>query len=97
MWLLLSLSSYSKTILHALAINLIVGQVGIKTGGKESNLLYRMSQSRWKDQFCEQNKLAKSANIVSKFKAKHAIIEQSQCLKSKVGEGFRFIDSIFFD
>ena len=56
-----------------------------------------MSQSRWKDQFCKQNKLAKSANFVSKFKAKHAIEEQSQCFESKVGEGFRFIDSIFFD
>ena len=33
------------------------------------------SQSRWKDQFCKQNKLAKSANFVSKFKAKHAIEE----------------------
>ena len=32
-------------------------------------------------QFCEQNKLAKSANFVSKFKTKHAIEEQSQCLK----------------
>ena len=32
-------------------------------------------QSRWKDQFCKQNKLAKSANFVSKFKAKHAIEE----------------------
>ena len=34
-----------------------------------------MSQSRWKGQFCKQNKLAKSANFVSKFKAKHANIE----------------------
>ena len=63
-----------------------------------------MSQSRWKDQFCEQNKLAKSANFASKFKAKHAIGEQNRCLEesqncfeSKVGEGSRFIDSIFFD
>ena len=40
-----------------------------------------MSQSRWKGQFCEQNKLAESANFVSKFKAKHAIEEQSQCLE----------------
>ena len=40
-----------------------------------------MSQSRWKDQFCKQNNLAKSANFVSKFKAKHAIEEQSQCLE----------------
>ena len=31
--------------------------------------------------FCKQNKLDKSANFVSKFKAKHAIEEQSQCLK----------------
>ena len=49
--------------------------------------------------FCKQNKLAKSANFFSKFKAKHAIEEQSQCLQesqnyfeSKVAEGFRFID-----
>ena len=55
-----------------------------------------MSQSRWKGQFCKRNKLA---NFVSKFKAKHAIEEQSRCLEesqncceSKVGEGFRFID-----
>ena len=59
-------------------------------------------QSRWKGQFCQQNKLAKSANFVSKFKAKHAIEEQSQCLEesqncfeSKVAEGFRFIDLYF--
>ena len=58
-----------------------------------------MSQSRWKGQFCKQNKLVKSANLVSKFKAKHATDEQSQCIvesqnsyESKVGEGFRFID-----
>ena len=63
-----------------------------------------MSQSRWKGQFCKQNKLAKSANIVSKFKGKHAIEEQSQCLEksqncfeSKVDEGSRFVDLIFFD
>ena len=62
-----------------------------------------MSQSRKRDQFYKRNKLAKSANFVSKFKAKHAIGEQNQCLEesqncfeSKVGEGFRFIDSIFF-
>ena len=62
-----------------------------------------MSQSRWKDQFCKQNKLAKSANFVSKFKAKHAIEEQSQCIEesqsrfeSKVAEGFRFIDLNIF-
>ena len=36
-----------------------------------------MSQSRWKGQFCKQSKLAKSANFVSKFKAKHYIEEQS--------------------
>ena len=40
-----------------------------------------MSQSRWKGQFCNQNKLAKSVNFVSKFKAKHAINEQGQCLE----------------
>ena len=58
-----------------------------------------MSQSRWKGQFCKQNKLAKFANFVSKFKA---IEEQSQCLEesqnsfeSKVGEGFRFTDLNF--
>ena len=63
-----------------------------------------MSQSRWKGQFCKQNKLAKSANFVSKFKAKHATEEQGKCLEesqnrfgSKVGEGFRFIDLNFFD
>ena len=38
-----------------------------------------MSQSRWKGQFCKRNKIAKSANFVSKFKAKHATEEQSQC------------------
>ena len=50
-----------------------------------------MSQSRWKGQFCKQNKLAKFANSVSKFKDKHAIEEQSQrleesqnCLKAKL-------------
>ena len=58
-----------------------------------------MSQSRWTGQFCKQNKLAK---FVSKFKAKHAIEKQSQCLEesqncfeSKVAEGFRFIDLNF--
>ena len=52
--------------------------------------------------FCKQNKLAKSVNFVSKFKAKHAIEEQIQCLEesqncfeSKVAEGFRFIDLKF--
>ena len=62
-----------------------------------------MSQSRWKSQFCEQNKLAKSANFVSRLKAKHTIEEQSQCLEEsqncferKVGEGFRFTDLNFF-
>ena len=61
-----------------------------------------MSKSRWKGQFCKQNKLAKSASFVSKFKARHAIEEQSQCLEesqncfeSKVAEGFRFIDFNF--
>ena len=38
-----------------------------------------MSQSRWKGQFCKQNKLAKSAIFVSKFKAEHVIEEESQC------------------
>ena len=58
-----------------------------------------MSQSRWKGQFFKQNQLTKSANFVFKFKAKHEIEEQSQCLQeseSKVGEGFRFIDLNFF-
>ena len=62
-----------------------------------------MSQSKWKGQFCKQNEPAKSANFVSKFKTKHAIEEQSQCLEesqncfeSKVPEGFRFIDLNFF-
>ena len=40
-----------------------------------------VSESRWKSQFCKQNKLAKSANFVCKFKAKHAIKEQSQRLE----------------
>ena len=40
-----------------------------------------MSRSRWKGQFCKQNNPAKSANFVSKFEAKHAIEEQSQCLE----------------
>ena len=50
-------------------------------------------------QFCNKIRFAKSASFVSKFKAKHAIEEQSQCLEgsqncfeSKVAEGFRFID-----
>ena len=54
-----------------------------------------MSQSRWKGQFCKQNKLAISVNFVSRFKDKHAIEEQSQCLEesqncfeSKITEGF---------
>ena len=62
-----------------------------------------MSQSRWKGQFYKHNKLAKSTSFVSEVKAKHAIEEQSQCLKesqdcfeSKVSEGVRFIDLIFF-
>ena len=62
-----------------------------------------MSQSRWKGQFCKQNKFAKSVDFVSKFKAKHAIEEQSQCLEesqncfeSKAAEGFRFTDLNFF-
>ena len=42
-----------------------------------------MSQPRWKGQFCKQSKLAKAANFVSKFKAKHAIEEQSQCLEEQ--------------
>ena len=54
-----------------------------------------MSQSRWKGQFCKQNKLAKPANIVSKFKANIPIEEQSRCLEESqncfeskvVGEG----------
>ena len=63
-----------------------------------------MYQSRWKDQFCKQNKLAKSANFVAELKAKYAIEEQSKCLEEsqncfeiKVAEGFRFIDLKFFD
>ena len=40
-----------------------------------------MSQSRWKGQFCKQNKLAKSANFVCNFKANHAIKEQTQRLE----------------
>ena len=62
-----------------------------------------MSQSRWKGQFCKQNKLAKSANFVSKFKNKNATEKQSQSVEesqnafeSTVGEGFRFIDLNFF-
>ena len=63
-----------------------------------------MSQSRWKGEFCKQNNLAKSANFVSKFKAKHSVEERSQCLEesqdcfeSKVAERFRFIDLKFYD
>ena len=58
-----------------------------------------MPQSRWRGQFFKQNQLAKSSNFVSKFKTKHEMEEQSQCLEqseSKVGEGFRFIDLNFF-
>ena len=59
-----------------------------------------MFQSRWKGQFCKQNKLDETRKIfVSKFKAKHAIEEQSQCLQesqncfeSKAAKGHRFID-----
>ena len=40
-----------------------------------------MSQSKWTGQFCKENKLAKSANFVSKFEDEHAIEEQSQCLE----------------
>ena len=61
-----------------------------------------MTQSRWKGQFCKQNKLTKSANFVSNFIAKHTIGEQSQCLEesqncfeNKVAERFRFIDLNF--
>ena len=59
-----------------------------------------MSQSRWKDQFRKQNKFVKSANFVSKLKAKHATeeqcLEESQnCFESKVGEGFRYTDLMF--
>ena len=61
-----------------------------------------MSLSRWKGQFCKQNKLTNLPNFVPKSKAKHAIEEQSQCLEeslngfeSKVAEGFRFIDLTF--
>ena len=50
-------------------------------------------------QFCKQNKLAKSASFVSKFNARHAMEEQSQCLEesqncfeNKGVEGFIFID-----
>ena len=57
-----------------------------------------MSKSRWKGQFCKQNKPVKPANFVSKFKTKHAIEEQSHCLEesqncfeSKIVEGLRFI------
>ena len=61
-----------------------------------------MSQSRRKSQCSKQSKRARSANFVSKSKAKHAMEEQSQCLeelqncfRSKVAEGFRFIDLKF--
>ena len=61
-----------------------------------------MSQSRWKVPFHKHNKLAKSVNFVFKFKAKHAIEEQSQCIEesencfeSKFGEGFIFTDLNF--
>ena len=61
-----------------------------------------MSQSRWQVQFCKQSKLVKSANFVSKFKAKHAIEDQSQCFEGsqncferKVAEGTRFVDLNF--
>ena len=67
----------------------IVGQVGIKiktsvTGGKKSSPLYieNVYQSRWKGQFCKQNKLAKSVNFVSKFKAKHAMKNKVDVLKN---------------
>ena len=36
-----------------------------------------LNSMKMEGQFCKQNKLAKSANFVSKFKAKHAIEEQS--------------------
>ena len=48
-----------------------------------------MSQSRWKGQFCKQNRLAKSANFVSKLKAKHAIEKNHKAvLKAKLVTDF---------
>ena len=44
-------------------------------------IVENMSQSRWKGQVFKQNKLAKSANFVSKFKTRHAIEEPSQYLE----------------
>ena len=61
-----------------------------------------MSQSRRKCQFCKQSKLVESANFVSKFKGKHAIEEQSQCLeesktvlKAKLVKDLDLLTSIF--
>ena len=73
----------------------IVGQVGIKsiTRSKESNLCLNQDRRASSVKLDETRKI-----FVSKFKAKHDIEEQSQCLEesqncfeSQVAEGFRFI------
>ena len=58
----------------------IIGQVGIKiktsiTGVRNQTRCRKYVSIKMEDQFCKQNKLAKSANFVSKNKAKHAIEE----------------------
>ena len=86
----------------------IVGQVGIKikisiTGGSISNLMKRICLNQdWKASSVNKISLSNLPILVSKFKAKHAIEEQSQCLEesqncfeSKIAEGFRFIDLNF--
>ena len=87
----------------------IIGQVRIKIktslkGGKESNPLKRICLNQ-EGRASSVNKISlpNLPIFVSKFKAKNATEEQSQCLEesqncfeSKVGEGFRFIDLNFF-
>ena len=85
-----------------------VGQVEIEvktsiTGGKESNLLWRISLNEdGRASSVSKRSLPNPPALISKLKAKHAIEEQNQCLeetqncfKSKVAEGFRFIDLNF--
>ena len=85
-------------MLETLTVLRLLTHVKVSVGAslRMTNLNFQCGYylSRWKGPFCKQNKLAKSANSVSKFKAKHAIEEQSQCLegsevlKAKLVDGF---------
>ena len=93
-------------IKHASSYRLSSGKKNLNVynrGFRIKPVVENMSQSKWKGEFCKQNKLAISANFVCKFNTKHAVEEQCQCLEesqncfeSKVAEGFRFIDLNFF-